>query len=434
MNHYKRRMDQYAKHDAADEAASSSRADLAVPRHAPLSVPAFVVLLAALMSLNALATDIMLPGFPDIAAELGNIEITRVQAIITAYMFGFGLSQLLMGFLSDSYGRRRVLLGGLAVYSVAALLTAAASDFSVLLAARFVQGLGAGAPRVITAAAVRDCYEGRRMARMMSLVLTVFMAVPILAPSIGQLILLASSWRWVLGSLAIFGMVLMAVCAFRFPETLPVEKRRAIRLPLIREAIILVFGNRQTVGYALAAGVFFGSLFAFIGVAQPVMVDVFDLGLWFPLAFAVPAATMSVSSFVNAGLVERFGMRVLSHSAVVAYCITSLAMVVLAEADWLNVWGFLVLMAANMLFVGLVFANFNALAMEPQGKVAGVAASFVGAVTVVVGAAIGYLIGEQFNGTVTPLALGFLACGLMTLALLLFTERGRLFVPHGSGR
>lgn len=402
--------------------------DPGAARHAPLSVPAFVVLLAALMSVNALATDIMLPGFPDIAASLGGVEVTRVQAIITAYMFGFGLSQLFAGFLADRFGRRPVLLGGLFIYSAAAVLTAFAGDLTTLLLARFIQGAGSGAPRVVTTAAVRDCYGGRRMARVMSLVMTVFMAAPVLAPSIGQLILFTGSWRWVLGSLAVYGFVLLAICLRSFPETLAPELRRSITLPAIRDALASIFGNRQTVGYALSAGVFLGSLFGFVGSAQQVMVEVFGLGVWFPLAFAVPALSMSASSFLNAGLVERFGMRVLSHAAVAGYSAVSAVMLLLAFMGLLDGWTFIPLMTLAMLFVGLVFANVNALAMEPQAHVAGVASSFVSAVTVVVGASIGFFIGAWFDGTATPLAAGLVGCGFLSLAVIAVTERGRLFV------
>jgi MFS transporter, DHA1 family, multidrug resistance protein len=398
-------------------------------RHAPLSLGTFVALLAGLMALNALATDIMLPAFPDIAADLGPVSVTDVQAVITAYMMGFALSQLFMGFLSDRYGRRPVLLGGLAVYTAASVYTAVVGDFSHLLIARFLQGMGSGAPRVIGTASVRDCYDGRRMARVMSLTMTIFMAAPVLAPSIGQVILLFASWRWVMASIAIYGAVLFVICLRSFPETLPVEHRRSISPAAIASAIKSVLGSRQTVGYTLAAGTFFGALFGFIGQAQQIMVGVYGLGVWFPIAFAVMALAMSASSFINSTLVERFGMRLLSHAAVTLYCATTGLMYMLAQLDMLGFWAFAAIHTANMLLVGLVFSNFNALAMEPQGRLAGVASSFVGAATVALGAGIGYVIGRQFDGTVAPLALGFALSGLSTMIVILITEKGRLFRP-----
>ncbi len=396
-------------------------------RHAPLSLAVFVSLLAAMMALNALATDIMLPGFPDIAEALGGIEDTRIQAIVTVFMFGFAISQLFMGFLADRYGRRPVLIGGLVLYAIAAVFTATATDFTGLLIARFVQGIGSGAPRVVATAAARDCYGGRRMARVMSLIMTVFMAVPILAPAIGQGILLVSSWRWVLGSLAIYSAVLLLLSWRWFPETLPAENRRALRWTNIRAALVSIFGSRQTIGYAFAASFIFAPFFGYIGSAQQLMVGVFDLGLWFPLSFAALAGMLAVSSFTNAALVERLGMRLLSHGATVAFTLVSALLALIAYAGLLNVWIFMGLMAVNMMMVGLVFANFNALAMEPQGHVAGVASAFIGSITTGFAAGIGYLISARFDGTATPLTESFALAGLATILLVAWTEGGRLF-------
>ena len=401
-------------------------------RHAPLTLAAFVVLLAALMALNALATDVMLPAFPQMAAGLGPVGVTDVQAVITAYLMGFALSQVFMGFLSDRYGRRPVLLAGLGLYVVASLLTAFAGNLSFLLIARFVQGFGSGAPRVIATASIRDCYQGRQMARVMSLTLTVFMAAPILAPSIGQAILFVASWRWIMGAIGIYGFVTLLACWLAFPETLPVEQRRKISVFAINQALKSVLGSRQTLGYTLAAGTFYGALFGFIGQAQQVMVGVYGLGPLFPIAFAAMALALSASSFVNSALVERFGMRMLSHIAVVIYCMTTLLMFVIALNGLLGFWLFTAIHSVNMLLVGLVFSNFNALAMEPQGRLAGVASSFVGAVTVALGAGMGYVIGLQFDGTVVPLAAGFLVSGVATLLIILVTENGRLFRAGGQ--
>lgn len=401
--------------------------DPGLARHAPLSLTAFVIVLACLMSLNALATDIMLPAFPDIALSLGNISVTRVQAVITAYLIGFAISQAFVGFLSDWLGRRPVLLAGLAVYVVASAATALSSDFEYLLLARLVQGIGSGAPRVIATAAVRDCYEGRRMAKVMSLTMTVFMAVPIIAPAIGQGILAISSWRWVLGSVAIFGALILAITWRSFPETLPPENRNAISFARISAAVGSIVGSRQTVGYTMSAGAFFGALIGFIGQSQQVMVDVFGLGLWFPLVFAGLALALSVSSFINSALVERLGMRLLSHAAVVCFTMFSSVMLALSLAGLLTFWAFAPIQAANMLLVGIVFGNFNAMAMEPQGRFAGVASSFVGALTVAIGASTGFFISSHFDGTTTPMAAGLAISGFATIALILITEKGRLF-------
>ncbi|MDX5361790.1 MAG: multidrug effflux MFS transporter [Alphaproteobacteria bacterium] len=407
--------------------ARRSGAALPSPRHAPLGFAAFVGLIAGLMGLNALATDVMLPAFPLISGSFALQDPNEVQTVVSAYLLGFGGGQLVMGVLSDRYGRRPVLLTGLAVYFAAALWCVVAPNMTTMLIARVIQGAGSAAPRVIATAAIRDCYEGRRMARVVSLVMMVFMAVPVLAPTLGQAVLFVADWRAVFGLLAVYSFVMFALCAAFLPETLRPEHRRAIRPYVILAALRSLFGSRQTVGYMLAAGVFFGAMFGFINSAQQVLVDVMGLGVWFPAVFAVGAAGIAVSAFVNARLVERLGMRLLSHTAVFLYLGISLLMAGFAELGLLDAWVFVPLLSASMLLVGLVFSNFNALAMEPQGHIAGIASSVIGATTVLVGGLIGYAIGQSFDGTATPMALGFAGSGAATVVILLVTERGRLF-------
>ncbi len=400
------------------------------PQHAPLGFTQFVSLIAALMALNALAIDIILPGFPEIERSFALSDPNQAQTVITAYLLGFGLGQLAIGILSDRYGRRPVLLVGILLYGVAAVICILAPSMTTLLIARFIQGLGSAAPRVVAVAAVRDCYGGRRMARVMSLVMMVFMAVPILAPSIGQLILVAASWHAVFGFLALYAFVAFGFCLRYLPETLHPEWRRPIQLAVIGEALASILGSRQTVGYMLSAGAFFGALFGFINSAQQILGDVYGLGRWFPLVFMVTAAGIAFSAFVNSRLVERLGMRVLSHGATLVFMALSLVMLALAQLGLLNVIVFLPLLTTAMLLVGLVFANFNALAMEPQQQVAGIASSVIGAVTVLLGAGSGYFIGQAFDGTPGPLAMGFVISSATTLLLLLIAERGRLCQPQ----
>jgi DHA1 family bicyclomycin/chloramphenicol resistance-like MFS transporter len=405
------------------------RADPASPRHAPLGFGQFVALIAALMALNALAIDIMLPGFPDLELAYGLDDPNRAQTVITAYLLGFGLGQLAMGVLSDRYGRRPVLLGGILVYGLAAAACIFAPSMTGLLVARFVQGLGSAAPRVVAVAAVRDCYGGRPMARVMSLVMMVFMAVPILAPSVGQLILIAASWHAVFAFLAVYAFTAFGVCLRFLPETLHPEWRREIRLGPIKEALGSIFGSRQTVGYTLSAGAFFAAMFGFINSAQQILGEVYGLGKWFPLVFIMAAGSIALSAFVNSKLVERLGMRLLSHGATLIFLGLALVQLALSSLGLLGLAFFLPLLTLSMLMVGLVFANFNALAMEPQQQVAGIASSIVGSFTVLIGAGGGYLIGQAFDGTLTPLSLGFVISGAATLALLLIAERGRLCRP-----
>lgn len=401
--------------------------------HAPLGFNALVTLAAALMALNALATDIMLPALPALGAALDVARENDRQMVVTAYLIGFGLAQFVMGPLSDRYGRRPVLIAGLAIYAVAGALSAMAWDFGWLLAARAAQGAGAAAPRVVVTAVLRDCYEGRRMASLMSLVMMVFMAVPILAPGVGQLVLLAADWRTVFWVLTLYGALLLAVIAARLPETLPPEWRRPLDPRSLLQSIGMALGARQTVGYALASGLLFGALFGFINSAQQVLGELYALGPIFPLAFATIAGGMAAASFINARLVERMGMRRLSHGALLAFCLVAAALYAAALAGKPPFWLLMALLIAAMTLVGMIFSNFNALAMEPQARAAGVASSLIGGATTLLGALSGYLTGAHYDGTVQPLALGYLLSGLLSLAMVLATEKGRLF-GTGPGR
>ena len=402
--------------------------------HAPLGITGFVLLMAGLMAMNATAIDIMLPAMPMIGAELGVANPNDVQLIITAYLAGFGLGQFVMGALSDRFGRRPVLLTGLVAYGIGGLLCTMAPEFGVLLAARAVQGIGAAAPRIIVTAVVRDCYTGAQMARVTSYAMMAFMAAPVFAPSIGQgILMVADSWRMVFVFLAGYAAVLLVACALLLPETLQPAWRRSLGVGALVQSAAMVVRSRQTVGYALASGLFFGALFGFIASAQPILADLYGLGPWFPVVFGAVAFFIAVAAFINALLVGRFGMRAMAHGAVILFTTVSLVLAAMASQGPVPLPVFLGSIATAMMLVGLVFSNFNALAMEPQGAAAGIASSLIGGVTTLIGASCGYVIGQAYDGTVLPLATGYAASGVATLTVLLITERGRLFGGWRTG-
>ena len=398
--------------------------------HPGLSFGQFVLLMAALMATNALAIDSMLPALPEIGEALGITVVGDRQWIFTAYLLGFGASQIVYGTLADRFGRRSVLLAGLVVYAAASVMATFAGTFQAMMIARVLQGIGAGGTRVLTVSIVRDCYSGRQMARVMSLAMIVFLTAPILVPSIGQLIVLFADWRWIFAFLALFGIVALIVVGWRLPETLHEENRVPIAVGPIMHAFAESLTNRLAVGYMLAMTFIIGGLFGFINTAQQLFVDVFKAEALFTLIFAAIAAFMGVASFLNSRIVGRLGMRRVSHAALIGFIVITTAHAAIALSMTEQLWIFAVMQAATMFCFGLVASNFGAMAMDPLGHVAGTASSVQGFVSTVGGALIGFFIGQHFDGTSVPNTVGFAACGLIALVMVLIAERGRLFKPH----
>ena len=397
--------------------------------HRPMGFPEFVVVIASIMALNPLAMDMMLPALPDIASAFHITVANEPQAVLSAFVIGFGVGQFIMGPLSDHFGRRPVLIDGMALYCIASVLAITASSFETLLLARVLQGLGTSATRVIATSIVRDCYAGRRMASVMSLAMMVFIAVPVIAPSLGQAVMLLTQWRGIFIVLMLYGMLALIWSGLRMPETLPLSERRSLAIRDVLGAFRQTVTNRQTMGYALAAGGALGSLFAFVFSSQQVFTEIYGLGHYFPLAFAAIAIGTAVAGFLNARFVGRVGMRVISHGALVGFVTVAGIMLLAAKLQMLPLPLFITLAALMMFAFGLMFANFTSLAMEPQGHIAGTASSLYGSITTLLAIVIGTTIGQDYDGTLVPFATGFFLCTLASLAVVLVVEKGRLFKP-----
>ncbi|MCR4268970.1 multidrug effflux MFS transporter [Nitratireductor sp. ZSWI3] len=389
----------------------------------------FIALAAALMALNALAIDIMLPALQQIGAALGVHDENSRQYIVTAYIVGLGAGQLVFGPISDRFGRRAPLFIGLALYVGAGLAAAIAPSFAILLAVRLVQGVGAATTRVIAISAIRDVFGGRQMAEVLSMVMMVFMVIPVIAPSLGQAILILGAWQEIFIATALLALLIGLWAALRLPETLAAENRRPLTLSKIVEGFGFVLTNRVALCYTLATTCVFGALFGFISSAQQIYTDTFDLADWFPILFAIGAGLMALSSFTNSRLVGRIGMRRLSHGALVGFTLINLAWLILASMGYMPFPLFFVLFSLAMFQFGWVGANFNSIAMEPLGHVAGTAAATQGFITTLGGGLLGAMIGQAFDGTTMPLAAGYFLAGIAGLTLVLIGERGRLFHP-----
>jgi DHA1 family bicyclomycin/chloramphenicol resistance-like MFS transporter len=399
----------------------------------PIRFGEFIAIIALAMSLSALSIDNLLPAFPWIGAALSVQPANQLQLLVFVFMAGFAAMQPVYGPAADVLGRRPVLLAGLAIYALASLLAIFADSFGVLLAARALQGVGVASARVVTISVVRDRFAGREMARVMSFIMMVFIIVPIFAPAIGSAFLLIGGWRLIFVTMLAMALAMIAWIQLRLPETLRPEHRLPFSAGRIGRALQVTVTTRSSVGYATAIGLMLGNLMSYLGSSQQIFqTEVYGLGLWFAAAFSGIAAVMGLASFANSRLVRRLGMRRLSHAGVCGAAVLAVLLLAasLASGGKPPFWLFVLLLAGSMFLLGLTLPNFNAMAMEPLGAVAGTAASMLGFYTTLMGVAIGSVVGQAFDGTVTPLAIGFLTCNLAALPVILWAERGRLFAPH----
>ena len=389
----------------------------------------FVIMMAGLQALNALAIDAMIPALPAIGESLGVASENQRQLVVSLYVLGFGLTQIIYGPLSDRYGRKPVLVASLLLYLGFALACAAAGSFTLLLVARLLQGASAAATRVLVVSVVRDRFEGAAMARLMSLVFLVFLLMPMLAPTFGQLTLLVAPWRAIFFGLAAFSAIMLTWCALRLPETLHPEFRRPLSVAAIWEGTRETLTNRQSLGYTLGFTAMMGALMGYINSIQQIVFDVFGRPDLIAIVFAAVAAPMALTSYLNSRLVHRVGIRRLAHIGLIGFTAFAAAHLLLAQIGE-NIWLFIVMQGLAMASFGLASANLGSLAMQPLGHVAGTASSVQGSISTIIGALLGLAVGQSFNGTMIPLVAGFAGFGVLALICAFVTEHGRLFGRH----
>ena len=393
----------------------------------PLGEREFVAMMALLQALQALAIDAMLPALGVMAHDLGSDDPNHRQLVVSIFLIGIGVGSLIPGALADRYGRRPVLMTCLALYIITSLGCVLVQDFETLVVLRGLQGLGCAGLGVLPPAIIRDRLEGDRMARLQSLVSVVFMVVPMLAPSLGQGVLLIAGWRWIFGIFAVQAIIMAVWVWRRLPETLDPENRQTIRLRAIAANMGMVLTTRSAIGYVLGSTLMMSAMWGFINSCQQLIAEHFGAGQTFPLVFGGLALTMIFANLGNARIVTRFGARRVSHAALLAYIVVSSVQVLTASSGHEVLWQFIALMAANMTLSGFIGANFGAIALQPFGRIAGAAASVQTFVRLGIASVAGALIGQAYDGTALPLAMALLGAGTMTLLLVLFSEKGRLF-------
>ncbi len=386
----------------------------------------FIALVALLMSLVALSIDAMLPALPEIGRDLGALRRNDTQFVVTALFLGLGLGQILFGPLSDRIGRRAAIHAGLALFMAGCLVSIFAPTFQAMIAGRVLQGVGVAAPRIVTIAMVRDQYEGRRMARLMSLAMSVFILVPTVAPALGQGILWLGGWRAIFVTILGIGAIALAWFALRQPETLPTAHRRPFSPRYIGAGALEVLRTRTALGYTLATACVFAPFLAYLSSAQQIFQDAYRTGALFPLWFGVLALAFGCASLVNGRLVMKLGMRRLAKAAAVSVTLVSVVAWALAFAfeGLPPFWLFMAYLLVVFFCYGLVFGNLNALAMHPLGHIAGVGAAVVASLTTFIGVPLGALVGQRFDGTMYAQVGAFAVFGVGALAAMWWAGGG----------
>jgi MFS transporter, DHA1 family, multidrug resistance protein len=396
---------------------------------APGSIPRaeFVALVAVTISLVALSIDSMLPALGDIAADLGAYGANDRQLVITTLLLGLAGAQMIYGPISDSLGRKPAIYAGFGIFIAGCILSILAVNFQMMLAGRLLQGIGAAGPRILAVAMVRDQYQGNAMASIMSMAMAVFILVPIIAPAMGQLVLLFASWHAIFAILLVLAISALMWHMLRQPETLPPDRRLEFSFARIGQAIAETCRNRVALGYTLVAGLIFGAFVGYLTSSQQIFQELYGVGKLFPIYFGILAVAIGVASLANAKLVMKYGMRQMCHWALEFGSSLSVAfwLYVLIGSPAPPLFLLMAYLLAVFFSFGVLFGNFNALAMEPLGHIAGVAAAIVGSFTTFISLILGTIIGQAYDGTVLPMVSGFAGLSVLSLLVMNRVEHGR---------
>ncbi|MAM71565.1 MAG: Bcr/CflA family drug resistance efflux transporter [Gammaproteobacteria bacterium] len=379
----------------------------------------FVAMMAVLMSFIALSIDAMMPALGQIGSDLNVENPNDVQFVISFIFIGLALGIMFFGPFADSFGRKNAIYLGIGIFMIGCLASIFSTSFEIMLAGRVLQGFGASSCRVSTMCMIRDKYEGNAMAKVMSFIMIIFILSPALAPSLGQLVLFVASWRAIFIMMFIVGIAAVTWLALGQEETLAIEKRRPFRFAPILLAIKETLNNRIARGYTIASGLIFGAFVGYLNSAQQILQEQYALGDAFALAFGFLALSIGLASFGNSRWVYRYGMeRICRQSLIVLVGISS---VFLPLCLMFSGHPPLVMLMAYLFVAffccGLLFGNFNTMALHPLGHIAGAASSVIGSIQTLLSAGLGAFVGSRYNGTVTPLIMAFFILAIWSLFL-----------------
>lgn len=378
----------------------------------------FVALMAGLMSIVALSIDAVLPALPNIGNYLSSVSATENQKLITAIFLGLGFGQLIFGPLSDSFGRKPMVYFGFGVFVIASIICVTTRNFEMMLFGRVLQGVGLSSPRTMSIAIVRDSYSGDHMAKILSIVTMTFILVPIIAPMLGQFLLIQFGWQSIFTVNLLFGSLIMLWFWRRQPETLQEKYQKTFKLSIFKSGTITFFRIKSAIIYTLLSGLVTGSFMVYLSTSQQIFQVQYDLGEYFPYIFASLAVTIGLATFLNSAIVMRFGMWNLVNIALMVFVVNSLIYVIIF---WSGInppieilMLFLMLQFASVAFL---FGNYRALAMQPMGHIAGIGSALNGFISTIMAVPIANYIGSFVKTSVLPLFIGFFVTGLIGLIL-----------------
>lgn len=400
-----------------------STPDVSTPNKSRLSAMEFTILTATLMSIVAISIDALLPALGIIAKDFMIEDTNRVQLVISALFLGLSLGQLICGPLSDSTGRKPILYVGLVVYVFGTIFCFMSTDLDTLLIGRFIQGLGVAGPYISAISLVRDQYKGRDMAKIMSLVMMIFILVPALAPSIGQVILLFTNWQGIFVMYLVYASIIFVWIFTRLDETLPKAKRIPFTKKGFFDGFKEVMTNKPTTSLTVAMGMIFGCLIGYLNSSPQIFQEQFGTGKLFSVYFGVLALLLGFSSLMNSKFVQRLGMHLIASRAFKAIILSSLIFFIVQFFITVQLWMFMLYAGSLFFSFGLIFGNLNAMAMEPMGHVAGIASAIIGSTSSIMSLIIGTIIGQLYDGSTLPMTVGFLIMSSLALFLLTYAEK-----------
>jgi MFS transporter, DHA1 family, multidrug resistance protein len=395
------------------------------------SFPEFVTLMALYVALMAMSIDMILPALSLMGQEFHIIDENQTQYVIGILFLGFTIGQIIYGPAADSFGRKPTIYVGLVIFAFGSILCLSAKSFEMILLGRFLQGFGAASPRIVSIAIIRDLYKGREMARVMSFIMTIFIIIPVIAPSIGQAILLVANWHIMFFVFLFSSIIAMIWTFFRLPETLKPEDIRPFKPSAIWQDFLKILNNKTTIIYAICAGLVFGAMIGYLTSSRQIFQDYFKVGELFPIYFGISALSIGISSILNSMIVRHYGMKLICHhTLIIMINIAALFLAIsIFQHHQIALWQFMTFALITFFCLGMLFGNLNALAMEPMGHLAGTASAIIGCLSSGTSAIIGTIIGQAYNNTLTPMILGFLILTITAFLLQRSIEGEKISAP-----